>query len=189
MVLDAALEVYLERGYRGTSMQAVADACGVTKPVVYECFRNKDEMLMALLDREEQRLVAAATAALPAEPQLDDLEGAFAERLAAFFAGVQTAPQSWRVIFDSQHGADTAVATRVRQARAGVIEQVRRQVSASLSAASVDDVGRKSVVVAELLVSVVEACTREFVLAGDAWETPDLARYVAKLLARGVGSA
>ncbi|MGH3832803.1 MAG: helix-turn-helix domain-containing protein, partial [Pseudonocardiaceae bacterium] len=49
LILDAALEVYVERGYRGTSMQAVADAAGVTKPVVYECYPNKDQLLLALL--------------------------------------------------------------------------------------------------------------------------------------------
>ncbi|MGH3996263.1 MAG: helix-turn-helix domain-containing protein, partial [Pseudonocardiaceae bacterium] len=49
LILDAALEVYVQQGYRGTSMQAVADAAGVTKPVVYECYPNKDELLLALL--------------------------------------------------------------------------------------------------------------------------------------------
>jgi AcrR family transcriptional regulator len=55
--LDAALNVYVERGYQGTSMQAVADAAGATKPVGNECFPNKDEFLLALFDREERRLL------------------------------------------------------------------------------------------------------------------------------------
>ena len=31
----------------------MADAAGVTKPVIYKCYPNKDELLLALLDREE----------------------------------------------------------------------------------------------------------------------------------------
>ena len=34
-VLDAALALFLEHGYDGASMQAIADGAGVTKPVVY----------------------------------------------------------------------------------------------------------------------------------------------------------
>ena len=56
-VLDAALELFLEHGYDGTSMQAVADEAGVTKPVVYACFAGKDELFRALLAREEQRIL------------------------------------------------------------------------------------------------------------------------------------
>src|SRR5919206_3162408 len=78
LILDAALEVYVEHGYKGTSMQAVADAAGVTKPVVYECFPNKDELLLALLDREEQRLMDAITESLPNNPVSDNVEAVLA---------------------------------------------------------------------------------------------------------------
>jgi AcrR family transcriptional regulator len=77
------LEVYVERGYKGTSMQAVADAAGVTKPVVYECYPNKDELLLALLDREEQRLMKAIFKSLPSNfvsedrRRVGDLRGPF----------------------------------------------------------------------------------------------------------------
>src|SRR5918994_4522452 len=46
-VLDAALELFLEHGYDGTSMQAIAGRAGVTKPVVYACFPGKDELFRA----------------------------------------------------------------------------------------------------------------------------------------------
>jgi AcrR family transcriptional regulator len=56
-VLDAALELFLKRGYEGTSMQAVADQAGVTKPVVYACYSSKDALFRALLEREENRIL------------------------------------------------------------------------------------------------------------------------------------
>src|SRR5262249_51657456 len=59
LVLDAALGLFVERGYRGTAMEAIAEAAGVTKPVVYECYPSKAELFRALLEREEGRLLEA----------------------------------------------------------------------------------------------------------------------------------
>src|SRR5271167_325410 len=58
LILDVAFGLFLERGYKGTSMDAIADAAGVTKPVIYACFASKAELFGALLDREEQRMFA-----------------------------------------------------------------------------------------------------------------------------------
>jgi AcrR family transcriptional regulator len=74
MVLDAALRIFVERGYRGASMEAIGEAAGVTKPVVYECYPSKDELFGALLEREERRLLEAVAAALPRNADADDLE-------------------------------------------------------------------------------------------------------------------
>src|SRR5699024_12684221 len=74
LVLDAALRVFLRHGYRGTSMQAIADEAGVTKPVVYECFHNKDKLPVSLRDREEERLLTEITAALRADRGGADLD-------------------------------------------------------------------------------------------------------------------
>ncbi|MDP9189787.1 MAG: TetR/AcrR family transcriptional regulator, partial [Actinomycetota bacterium] len=57
-VLDAALKLFLKGGYEGTSMDAVARAAGVTKPVVYACYASKDELFRSLLAREEERILA-----------------------------------------------------------------------------------------------------------------------------------
>src|ERR671918_1624832 len=65
-VLDAALKLFLESGYDGTSMQAVADEAGVTKPVVYACFNSKDQLFRALLAREEERIVGEIQGAFEA---------------------------------------------------------------------------------------------------------------------------
>jgi len=44
LVLDAAFDLFVKRGYEGTSMEAIAAAAGVTKPVVYDCFPSKEEL-------------------------------------------------------------------------------------------------------------------------------------------------
>src|SRR5438105_15473421 len=74
LVLDAAFELFLEHGYDGTSMEAVAHAAGVTKPVVYDCFGSKEELFTALLQREEARVLGQIAAALPREADREDPE-------------------------------------------------------------------------------------------------------------------
>lgn len=48
-VLDAALDLFSEHGFEGTSLQDIADRLGVTKAAVYYHFRTKDDLLLALV--------------------------------------------------------------------------------------------------------------------------------------------
>jgi AcrR family transcriptional regulator len=186
LILDAALEVYVERGYKGTSMQAVADAAGVTKPVVYECFPNKDELLLALLDREERRLLGAITESLPSNLVSDNVEAVLAAGLTAFLTGALQAPNSWRVVFDSGWGSGSVVAERVRRVREMVVGQLRELVRQYMVAGDVDDIDRRAPVVAELIAAVSESCARLLVVERYPWTAAELATYVARLLARGL---
>ncbi|MET0132763.1 MAG: helix-turn-helix domain-containing protein, partial [Kibdelosporangium sp.] len=127
------MQVYLAHGYRGTSMQAVADAAGVTKPVVYECFKNRDELLLALLSREEKRLFDAVLAALPQMPDFHDVEALIASGLTAFLTAATETPDSWRVVFESSRTSDSAVAKRVRTARDTILGRLRDLVVMYLS--------------------------------------------------------
>src|SRR5438128_7131431 len=67
LVLDAALPLFVEHGYPATSMDMIAEAAGVTRPVIYDCFANKEELFTALLERESGRLLENALASLPRE--------------------------------------------------------------------------------------------------------------------------
>jgi AcrR family transcriptional regulator len=186
LILDAALEVYVEHGYKGTSMQAVAEAAGVTKPVVYECFANKDELLLALLDREERRLLGAITESLPSNLVSDNVEAVLAAGLTAFLAGALQAPNSWRVVFDSGWGSGSVVAERVRRVREMVVGQLRELVRQYMVAGGIEDIDRKAPVVAEMIAAVSESCARMLVVERYPWTAAELATYVARLLARGV---
>jgi TetR/AcrR family transcriptional regulator len=50
-VIAAATELFAKRGFSGTSLQAVADAVGVTKQAVLYYFANKQVLRSAVLDR------------------------------------------------------------------------------------------------------------------------------------------
>ena len=48
-VLDAALQLFSEHGFEGSSLQQIADRLGVTKAALYYHFRSKDDLLQALV--------------------------------------------------------------------------------------------------------------------------------------------
>ncbi len=50
-ILDAATEVFAQRGFRTAGIQQVAEAAGIAKGTVYNYFDSKDDLLLALLDR------------------------------------------------------------------------------------------------------------------------------------------
>ena len=64
-LLEVALGVFAREGYHETSMNDVAEAAGVTKPVLYQHFRSKRELYLELLrdvGGRLERAIADATA-------------------------------------------------------------------------------------------------------------------------------
>jgi AcrR family transcriptional regulator len=55
-VLDAALDLFAQHGVSGTSLQMIADAVGITKAAVYHQFRTKEQIVIAVTERELGRL-------------------------------------------------------------------------------------------------------------------------------------
>ncbi len=62
-ILDAALQLIAEHGVGGTSLQMMADAIGVTKAAVYHQFKTKEQIVIALTERELGGLEEALEAA------------------------------------------------------------------------------------------------------------------------------
>lgn len=54
-LLDAAIVVFAERGYRNTRIDDVAEAAGVTKGAVYHYFSTKEELLLNAIEHYHDR--------------------------------------------------------------------------------------------------------------------------------------
>lgn len=113
MVLDAAHRLFLDHGFERTSMDAIAAAAGVSKPVVYDCFGSKDELFTAMLDREEERILGETEAALRTSGGAKDPEGALIRGFEAFLTAVAASPEMYRVIFLGEGGGNEVVAARI----------------------------------------------------------------------------
>ena len=53
-ILDAALQVFAERGYRNTRLEDIGDAAGVTKGAIYHYFANKEELLLRAIEHRRE---------------------------------------------------------------------------------------------------------------------------------------
>lgn len=64
LVLTAATAVFGERGYVGTTTDAVARAANVSQPYVVRMFGTKEALFLAVLERALERLLAAFRGAI-----------------------------------------------------------------------------------------------------------------------------
>lgn len=170
-------------------MEGIADAAGVTKPVVYRCYPNKQELFRALLEREEQRLLESVTQALPTELDPTDLEAVFTAGFTALFVAAREEPDSWRIVFLSEHGSDPAIARRVRRARRSVVERLAQMAEPMLDAMGVADAARKAPVLSEVVASIAEGGVRVLLADGKDWTAEELGRFLGQLVARGPAAA
>jgi AcrR family transcriptional regulator len=184
-VLDAALKLFLKSGYDGTSMQAVADEAGVTKPVVYACFDSKDQLFRALLAREEERIVGEIQGAF-ANADLSDPETTLVEGFTGFLRAVGESPEVYRLIFLGEGGGNAAVAHRIRRGRE---EQVRRLSALARRWLEADgngkrskaDVERMARVLGNTIAGIAEAGARLLLTEEDGWTPETLGRELGRL--------
>ena len=60
-LITVAMDVFAREGYHQTSMNDVAEAAGITKPVLYQHFASKRELYLALIEEAGARLLTAVT--------------------------------------------------------------------------------------------------------------------------------
>ncbi|HEX8101073.1 MAG TPA: TetR/AcrR family transcriptional regulator [Solirubrobacteraceae bacterium] len=185
MVLDAALQVYLEHGFERASMDAIADAAGVTKPVLYDCFASKQELFTALWDREEERLLAALAGSLPAEPDFDQPERMIAHGFTAFFSAIRSAPDAYRLILLEEQGLAPAAARRGNRTRSGQAERIAAIVRTWLEGRGVPDAERAARLLGHAMVGMGEALGRLMLAEPGRWEPEELGAMVGGLVVRG----
>ncbi len=62
-ILQEATNLFYERGYRGTSLDAIAERLSVTKPFIYHHYRNKDALLVEIYMRVVRNSLACVQTA------------------------------------------------------------------------------------------------------------------------------
>ncbi len=189
LVLDAAQRIFVERGYAGSSMDAIAAAAGVTKPVVYECYSSKEELFTALLEREEERLLATVGAALPDELGAADVETLLREAFTALLRAAAEAPDSWRIVFDSERGSEPAVARTFLRGRELIVARISTLVDQALAGVGARDRTRRAPLYAELIASLGQGGVRALLEPGSDWTPEELGAELASLAAAALARA
>ncbi len=175
-LLDEALEVFAARGFHATSMADVAEAAGVTKPVLYQHFASKRELYLELLDDVGGQLQAAILEATgAASGPRRQVEAGFA----AYFRHVSTNRSAFTLLFGSGARLDTEFTEAVRRVEAAIAAAV-----ADLIDADVDDLHRR--ILAFGVIGLAESTSRHWI-AEDLDLDPDaLARQVGALAWAGL---
>lgn len=87
-VLAAALAEFAEHGYHGTSIRDLAEASGLSVPGLYHHYRSKQELLVALLTRIMEDLLAGSRAVADAAgPDPGDVFDALVDHLLRYHMG------------------------------------------------------------------------------------------------------
>jgi AcrR family transcriptional regulator len=176
-LLDVALEVFAEKGFRGASMAEVATAAGVTKPVLYQHFGSKRDLYLQLLDDVGQRLleeVQKATAAAGGPRQQ------VASGFEAYFRFVADHESAFRLLFGGDgREADDQFAEAVRR-----VEDAMADAVAALIEADIDDEHRR--LLAFGIVGLAEATSRYWVLEGRSEDPATLSRRIADMAWAGL---
>ncbi len=122
-ILEEARQLFFEKGYQGTTLDAVAKQLEVTKPFIYSHFDNKAALLGEISERGTQKSLEAVTHA-------HEAEGDPADRVA------QAVREFCQVVID--HQANIAVYFREQQyvpeASATKIDDMRAEFDRKLSA-------------------------------------------------------
>lgn len=127
-LLEAALEIAVERGFHAVTIDGVARAAGVTRPVVYGLYDDRSALLAALVDRAEQRVLAQLAPVFPSVPQPgDDVDPdeLLVAGITAYLTAVQSDPRTWRVVLLPPEGAPPEMTERVQSQRRVLFRSLR----------------------------------------------------------------
>lgn len=152
-------------------MDDIAEAAGVTKPVLYQHFGSKRQLYLELLEDVGRELVdAIASATTTSEGPRRQVEAGFG----AYLDVVAARPDAFRLLFGSGARRDEQFADAVRRVEAMIADAV-----AALIAADIDDDHR--LVLAHAIVGMAEAVVRERLADDDTVDPKLLARQLADL--------
>ncbi len=186
-VLDAALAIARKSGIRAVTMEAVAEHVGVTKPVVYACFPSRDELIDALLEREEARLFEGVMAALRHELDFADPDRMFREGFVALLRVVTEHPGSWELVVGPER--DPSVASRYGRARQRVAERVAALMQFAFAHVGKEDADRKLPILVDLFMSAGDAAVKAMVQSRGAWTPEDLGALMGRVVFAAIRSA
>lgn len=181
-LLDTALATFARLGYHDAAMNDIAEAAGVTKPVLYQHFGSKRELFLELLADVGGRLrhavrSAVATAAGPRQ----QVERGFA----AWFGWVDENRDGFAVLFDSEVRRDPEFAREAIE--------VQRQIADSVAEFIVAEgiTPERQRLLAYAIVGMGESACRRWVDKEIELDADELASQVAGLAwsgLRGLGS-
>lgn len=127
--LVVAHDLFAAHGYAAVTMDEVAAAVGVTKPLLYNYFGNKERLYIACMERAGEAMFAMIAGSVgEAENPSDALNAG----VRAFFDFLDSDRKAWAVLFGETSSHVPAVAERVAGYRGRIAEMTAASLLAQL---------------------------------------------------------
>lgn len=169
---DVALRLFAERGFGATTMDDIAEAAGVTKPLLYQHFASKRALYLELMDTVAAQLIDdIRTAAAAADGPRQQVERGFL----AYFTLMMRQERAFRLLYgrDGESG-DPELGAALRRVEDAIATAIDPLIDAGL-----DDAHRRAL--AHAVVGMAEGVGRHWITsrADDHTTGPDEAQVLA----------
>lgn len=176
-LLDTARSLFAERGFHTTSMNDIAEAAGVTKPVLYQHFTSKRDLYRAVVTdvggRLEETIAKAAAGAPGPREQVE-------AGMVAYFRFVADEQEAFEVLFGGETRRDPEFVRLVAATESSIAEAI-----AGLIAVDGIDPDHQAVL-AHALVGIAEGTSRRWLADGRPQDPEVLAQQVAEMAWAGL---
>ena len=178
-LLAVALDVFAGEGYHQTSMNQIAEAAGITKPVLYQHFASKRELYLALIEEAGERLLHIITA-----PSITETSGCRRVELGflAYFQWVYDDHDSFQLLFGGGSRRDAEFSEA-----AGKFQSLVADAIEPLITADIDTEHRRTL--AHAIVGLAEGVSRRLIRLGNDFDPELIARQVSELAWAGLRAA
>lgn len=128
-LFDVALTLFAEHGYASTTMDEIAEAAGVTKPLVYQHFASKRALYLELMDVFSLEIIAAiARATEAADGPRQQVEMGFA----AYFELMLADERAFRLLYGRDAPDDHELGAALRRVEETIAEAIDPLIDAGL---------------------------------------------------------
>lgn len=175
-ILDVAIDVFAPAGYHGASMNDIAEAAGVTKPVLYQHFDSKQDLYLALLAEVGGRMLGAITAA-----QSDATNGRELTEYGfrAYFRWVANRPDEFSLLYGGSARNNADFANYLK----GFVDDVAESIVPLID---VDLDRERRQTLAHGLIGMAESASRYLVSSGREFDPDEIARDLSSLAWAGL---
>ena len=108
-LLEAAMEVFAQRGYRDASVDEIAERAGYSKGAIYFHFSGKDDLFFALLEERVDRPMREAIKLLESAPPEEDMAAEASRRFVELVHG-----QRELILLDHEYRSQALRDSRLR---------------------------------------------------------------------------
>lgn len=171
-LLDVARDIFAERGFHATSMDDLASAAGITKPVLYQHWPSKRALYVELLESVGAQLLAELGRATgSASTGRERVEQGFA----AYFRWVTAHPSSFRLLFGASVRNDSEFAEVAERTLSAAVTAVEPLIDLAVPP-------EQRAVLANAIVGVAEATSRRALAdTGELDDPEQLASWLSEL--------